>query len=433
MKTIRTEKADRIRLFSFEAPQMRAFHLTWITFFFCFFGWFGIAPLMPIIREDLGLTKGQIGNILIASVAVTVLARLVIGRLCDTIGPRLAYTALLLLGAIPLLTIGLANSYESFLLFRLAIGAIGASFVITQYHTSVMFAPKVVGTANAIAGGWGNLGGGVTNMVMPLVFAAFVGLGYTHHLAWRLAMIVPGVILLVLAFVYYRYTQDTPAGNYSELPQKAAGKTAPSGTFWAAARDRRVWILFLAYGACFGIEITFDNVAALYFVDHFHLGLTEAGILAGVFGLMNLFARALGGIFGDKMGNRYGVNGRVKILALFLVLEGIGIVLFSQAGNLTMAIITMLVFAMFLKMSNGATYSIVPFINKKALGSVSGIVGAGGNLGAVIAGFLFKSEGISYGEAFLYLGMAVVAVASITALVTFQKEKEVESTVLQAS
>jgi len=433
MKTIQTTKAERIKLLSFEAPHMRAFHITWITFFFCFFGWFGIAPLMPIVREDLGLTKGQIGNILIASVSVTILARLLIGRLCDTIGPRKAYTSLLILGALPVLGIGLANSYESFLLFRLAIGAIGASFVITQYHTSVMFAPKVVGTANAIAGGWGNLGGGVTNMLMPLVFAAFVGLGYTHHMAWRLAMIVPGLVLLVLAFVYYRYTQDTPAGNYSDMPKANSVKATKSGSFWAAARDPRVWILFLAYGACFGIEITFDNVAALYFVDTFHLGLTEAGILAGVFGLMNLFARALGGIFGDKMGNRYGVNGRVKILALFLVLEGIGIVLFSQTSNLTMAIIAMLGFAMFLKMSNGATYSIVPFINKQALGSVSGIVGAGGNLGAVIAGFLFKSERISYGEAFLYIGLAVIVVASITALVTFQKEKEVASTVLQAS
>src|SRR5689334_12720174 len=126
MEKIQTGKAERIRLLSFSGPQMRAFHLTWITFFFCFFGWFGIAPLMPIVREDLGLTKPQIGNIIIASVSVTILARLVIGRLCDTIGPRLSYTFLLMLGAIPLLGIGLANSYESFLLFRLAIGAIGA-------------------------------------------------------------------------------------------------------------------------------------------------------------------------------------------------------------------------------------------------------------------------------------------------------------------
>ena len=61
---------------------------------------------------------------------------------------------------------------KSFLFFRLLIGAIGASFVVTQYHTSVMFAPNVVGTANAASAGWGNSGGGVTQSVMPWVLAA---------------------------------------------------------------------------------------------------------------------------------------------------------------------------------------------------------------------------------------------------------------------
>ena len=110
-----------------------------LTFFVCFFGWFGLAPLMPTIREDLGLTKPQIGNIIIASVSATIIARLLIGRLCDTWGPRKTYTTLLILGSIPVFLVGFANSYATFLLFRLAIGVIGASFVITQYHTSVMF------------------------------------------------------------------------------------------------------------------------------------------------------------------------------------------------------------------------------------------------------------------------------------------------------
>ena len=132
---------------------MRAFHLAWVSFFCAFFGWFGVAPLMVIVRDDLGLTKEQIGNTIIASVAATILARLVIGWLCDRLGPRLVYTGLLMVGSIPVMTIGLAQNYESFLLFRLAIGVIGASFVITQYHTSLMFAPNVVGTANATTAG----------------------------------------------------------------------------------------------------------------------------------------------------------------------------------------------------------------------------------------------------------------------------------------
>src|SRR3954471_4384341 len=125
--TTLTSKASRINLLDFKSPQMRAFHITWMTFFLCFFGWFGIAPLMPIVRKDLALTQGQIGNIMIASVAITVFARLFFGWLCDKIGPRLSYTILLIFGSIPVMTIGFSNSYESFLLFRLAIGVIGAS------------------------------------------------------------------------------------------------------------------------------------------------------------------------------------------------------------------------------------------------------------------------------------------------------------------
>ena len=78
------------------------------------------------------------------------MARLVIGWLCDRFGPRLTYAWLLILGSLPVMGIGFAHDFQTFLIFRLLIGLIGASFVITQYHTSVMFAPNVVGTANAV-------------------------------------------------------------------------------------------------------------------------------------------------------------------------------------------------------------------------------------------------------------------------------------------
>src|SRR5258708_20629878 len=170
-------KATRIRLADFSSAPMRAFHMSWIAFFLCFFGWFGIAPLMPVIRQELHLSKAQIGNLTIASVAITVLVRLFIGCLCDHIGPRRPSTWLLILGSLPVMAVGLAHDYTTFLIFRLAIGAIGASFVITQYHTSVMFAPNIVRTANATAAGWGNLGGVVTQMGMPLLVSPFVAFG----------------------------------------------------------------------------------------------------------------------------------------------------------------------------------------------------------------------------------------------------------------
>ncbi len=409
---------NRLNVLSLKGIQMKTFHITWLTFFFCFFAWFGIAPLMPLVKKQLGLTKDQLGNIQIASVSATIIARLLIGRWIDKWGPRLVYTWLLIVCAIPVMCIGLSNSYQSFLLFRLAIGVIGASFVITQFHTSVMFAPSIKGTANATAGGFGNAGGGATNFFMPLIAAAMVGAGWVStENSWRLAMVVPGVLLLIMAALYYNYTTDLPQGNFSENPQQ---QKTNKNTFLLAAKDYRTWILAIAYGACFGVEITVDNFAAIYFKDKYGASLVMAGIVASIFGWINLFARPLGGIVADKIGKKYGFDGKTMLLSILLLLEGAGIVWFAQAGQLSMAIVMMFFFGLSLKMANGATYSLVPFVNTEAVGSVAGIVGAGGNIGAMLIGFLFKymavkvsADIIDYSKAFSTLGYIVLVIGVV--------------------
>lgn len=412
--------------------------MSWFAFFLCFFAWFGIAPLMKIVRDEMSLTKEQIGWCIIGSVSVTVVARLFIGWLCDRIGPRLSYTWLLIVGAIPVMAVGFASDYTSFLFFRVAIGVIGASFVITQYHTSLMFAPNCVGTANATTAGWGNLGGGVTQIVMPMVFALFVGtLALSPEVGWRASMFVAGLLCAITGVAYYFLTQDTPDGNFSDL--RASGqmpeKKAVKGTFGEACRDRRVWVLFVIYGACFGLELTINNVAALYFVDYFEYfqnmdtvkAVSIAGAIAGLFGLMNVFARTLGGYFGDKCGEKWGLSGRVKWLFVVLFCEGLALMMFSRMNILMFAIPSLLLFSLFVQMAEGATFTVVPFINKRALGSVAGIVGAGGNAGAVAAGFLFKTSAITWPTALFILGGLVTCVSFMAFAVNFSEAAETEA------
>lgn len=421
-------KAVKLDLLDFKTAPMRAFHVTWFSFFLCFFGWFGIAPLMPLIREDLGLTKTQIGNTIIASVAVTALIRLIMGWLCDKIGPRRAYSGLLILGSLPVMAIGLSQNYETFFWFRLAIGAIGASFVITQYHTSVMFAPNCVGTANATAAGWGNSGGGAAQMVMPMILAALLSLGVSESLGWRLSMVVPGVVLFIMGILYCRLTKDYPKGDLSELKAKGLvpARIKTRGSFLAAVKDRRAGALFIIYGACFGVELTINNIAALYFTDTFHLSIGQVGVVAGLYGSMNIFTRALGGIISDRCATKSGLKGRVLFLGIVLLSAGTGLIIFSQMTVLPLAIAAMMIVGLFAQMSSGATYSIVPFVNKKALGAVAGIVGAGGNVGAVLFGFLFRMEGVSYATALFWLGFVVMGCSVFSLLVKFSPETEKE-------
>jgi len=417
MQMTSTLKADRIRLLSFSSPPMRAFHMSWIGFFCCFFAWFGMAPLMAIVRREMQLTPAQVGNIIIASVAGTILARLGIGWVCDRFGPRLTYTWLLIIGALPVMSVGLARDYQSFLIFRLAIGAIGASFVVTQYHTSVMFARNCVGTANAMTAGWGNMGGGVAQLVMPLIFSLFVTLGFSEFWGWRLAMLVPGALMLVTGLCYWMFTQDGPEKGKCQ-------STKPRGSFVEACRDPRVWALALIYGGCFGIEITIHNVAALYFTDNFGAGLRSAGAIVGAFGMLALFARALGGFLSDRINLRFGLPGRVAFLASALLTEGTLLILFSRVTSMSLAVSMLLMFGLFVHISCGATYAVIPFINRKSVGSVAGIVGAGGNVGAVLSGFLFQGQ-LPWATVFLLLGVAVTISSCLALLVRFDRQQEI--------
>jgi len=65
-------------------------------------------------------------------------------------------------------------------------------------------------------------------------------------------------------------------------------------------------------------------------------------------------------------------------------------------------------------------------VNEKNVGLVSGIVGAGGNVGGMLFGFLFKSQSISYVQAFTYIGFIVMAVSVIILVTRFYKVETVE-------
>ncbi|NNG09763.1 MAG: MFS transporter, partial [Arenibacter sp.] len=258
MKQLASTKATKLELLNFKSLPTRTFWITSIAFFTCFFAWFGIVPFMPDVVKDLGLTPSQKWNSIILAVSGTVFARLLIGKLCDKYGPRLCYTYLLILGAIPVILLGFVQTPLQFLVCRLFIGFIGASFVITQFHTSIMFAPNIVGTANATSAGWGNLGGGANRLGMPLIAAAVVSFGISEEIAWRYSMVIAGIICFSMGIIYFYFTQDTPEGNYKELKKegKMPNLKKDEVPFLDTLKDYRVWILFLVYAACFGIELT---------------------------------------------------------------------------------------------------------------------------------------------------------------------------------
>ena len=97
--------------------------------------------------------------------------------------------------------------------------------------------------------------------------------------------------------------------------------------------------------------------------------------------------------------------------------------LFSQVRGLYAAIVSLMLCGLFVHMAAGATFAVAPFFNRRAQGSVAGIVGAGGNVGAVLSGLLFKSGGLSWPSAFFLMG-AAVTLGSFASLCITQRDIE---------
>ncbi len=256
-----------------------------------------------------------------------------------------------------------------------------------------MFSPNVVGTANATAAGWGNLGGGVTQIFMiSVLFNPMVSSGMPANTAWRVAMIVPAVLFLICAATMKLLCWDTPTAKRFDV--SVTGKTQKP-SLWdyvVVLKDIRVIVIIFQYSACFGTELAMNNQLATHFRTYFQMDAADASALAGAFGLMNLFARSLGGITSDILFKYVGFRGRIwaQFLALFfeaVFLFCFGMVDSSQPWYVALAVL--ICFSLFVQMAEGTSYGIVPFMNKQQLAVVSALVGAGGNLGAVIAGFCF--------------------------------------------
>ncbi|CAB9529328.1 affinity nitrate transporter 2 [Seminavis robusta] len=385
-------KATKLKICSFARPHMRAFHYSWWSFFIAFFIWFSIAPLLPEVRKTLDLSKKDVWTTNIVAVTGDIVMRFMFGAVTDKWGARLPMGFVLIAASIPTSMTGLVNSLTGLIFLRLFIGIAGSSFVMCQCWSTRMFSKDIVGVANGLVGGWGNVGGGVTQIVMgTLLFPLFRDQFFDGDAekAWRTVCIVPAIVAATTAIIVVTTSEDCPDGNYKQLKKDGRmPEVSASASFRSGAIDFNTWLLYLQYACCFGVELTMNNFTATYFVDKFALSTESASAIASIFGFMNIFARGLGGFTSDKFMNKYNMRGRIFWQATTLIMEGIS--------------------------AEGSTYGIVPYVNPTAPGAVAGIVGAGGPTGAVLFGLGFRQiENVRHAY---YLMASIVIVSGVSCL-----------------
>ncbi|KAJ3054032.1 High-affinity nitrate transporter 2.1 [Rhizophlyctis rosea] len=458
-------KALAIHLFSLNTPHMRAFHLSWLGFFSAFTAWFALNPLLKsTIAPDLGITAGDVASSDIANVGSTIFFRLAVGFVTDKVGPRNAMAAILIGGAIPLVLTGLVRNLSGLLAVRAFVGLLGATFVPCQYWTTAFFAKKIVGTANAVVGGWGNMGGGATFLIMPHVYNGIRRTGLSVHDAWRVSLVVPTAICLIVAGLVFFIGTDGPeatlpvAASLDSDSDDEVVVNADGSTSFMIKEDRKkdasaatlhevntvsvppaktltfkekamplvkalatptIIVMMFQYACSFGVEISVDSQIGHYLQSHFKgsLDQTMAGNIGSVFGMMNLFSRASGGMLSDFFQRKFGIKGRIAIQTFLLAANGCALLAFSYLEALGPAVAAMVFFSYFCQAACGSTFGIVPYIAQGGMGAASGLVGAGGTLGGFVFNIVFKKYIDTPNMGFRVMAVTVLVSAVCSAIV----------------
>ena len=402
------DRALEIKLFSLRRPHMRGLHCAWFSFFLAFMIWFAPAPLLKEIQDTLGLTKAQVWTSSITNDCTAIVMRIIMGPVCDKFGARLPMAWVLVVAAIPTAMVGFVESAFGLSLIRFFIGIAGSSFVMSQFWPSRMFAREIAGTANGIVGGWGNLGGAWTQVFMgAILFPAFENYFGSSEKSWRTICIIPASMAFVWGLILPWVSDDAPMGNYKEMKKKGTMDCVYFTTSLRSGATRNTWILFIQYASCFGVELVMNNAAVLYFSHEFGLETEKAATLGFIYGSMNIFARALGGLFSDQLNVKIGMRGRLWLQTLLLITEGCLILVFAFTKTLASAVVVMCLFSICTQAAEGAIYGVVPYVSKLYTGAVAGFVGSGGNVGSVVYGFGFRS--LEYNHAFIMMGSIVIA------------------------
>jgi NNP family nitrate/nitrite transporter-like MFS transporter len=350
---------------------------------------------------------------------------------------------------------------------RLALGVVGAGFVVGIRMVSRWFDPEDLGTAEGVYGGWGNFGSAAAALALPGVASIVAG----GAGGWRWGIGVAGVIAAAYGVVYWFAAEDAPAPAAApgrrisalavpsrsavaglvllQLPVaaalaivawrvQAAGVLSAGGLavalavvaaylvwqVWLVLRTnegvlrgeppvhdyafRSVVLLCLAYGITFGAELTVVSLLPTFFADTFGLHIGAASAAGSAFAFTNLVTRPGGGLISDITGDRR----RWVVLALAgTALSFAVLALIDGSWPLAAGIAVVALASVFVQGGNGAVFAMVPLVHEPMSGQIAGLAGSYGNIGGIAFSSLLVASHDDTRLLFLIVAGAAAAVA----------------------
>lgn len=266
-----------------------------LAFGVCFAAWMmnGVLVTYLVDHRLYEWDRAQMGWLIGLPVLTGSLLRLPVGMLTDRYGGRPVYAVLMIVSALGIHGMSLANDYGEFLVASLAFGISGASFAVGVAYTSVWFPRERQGTALGLFG-MGNIGAAVTSFGAPRILEVLTRGGQDPE-GWRTLPRLYAALLVATAVLFWLTTHSR------KIPQD---RTLSFGQRLAPLRNIRVWRFGLYYFLVFGAFVALSQWLIPYYLNVYQMDVATAGMMAAMFSLPSSLMRAVGGWLSDRHGPR---------------------------------------------------------------------------------------------------------------------------------
>ena len=295
-----------------------------------------LSPVLGSLVEPLGATTANIGLMMSAFTAPSILVIPVAGVLSDRHGRRPVLIFGLLWFGLAGTAIALVSTFRAALVLR-AIQGVGFAALTPIIITSL--GDLYTGTKEATAQGLRFTGSGLSQTIFPLAAGVLVGA------AWQYPFLLYAVAFPIAAVVYVQF--EEPIEETAD-EESDAGIRAQLGDLRALVAHRRAWTMVIARGtanlAWFGF-LTYNSILVVNV-----LGYTpaEAGVLAALASLTYALAATQAGrisaLFDDRLypliatNLSMGAGLALVFLARSLAVAAVGVVFMGIGFGLVLSI-----------------------------------------------------------------------------------------------
>jgi sugar phosphate permease len=327
----------------------------------------GIALLLPLIRQDLGLSFTQGGSLAAATTLVYALMQIPAGYLSDRFSPKRLFVIGVLGSTVLSLTFALVDTYWQAL----------ANQTLSGFFRALLFTPGMALLTNwfpsnrrATATGLYLVGGMSGSVIFNIAGPLIVALS-----DWRVAFISVASLGIIASLILLKFGKESPT-------QPARRKESILEAF-KLFRYRIMWICgglqFVRFATMQGITYWLPSLL----MNENVIPLRYAGFIIAAQAILVAPSNILGGYVSDRLKNP------ILVITVSLIVLGITAMLLVSVHNIALLILVIVINAIFLQMYFGPLFSIpVEILGVRKAGIATGFSNFFANIGAFSATYL---------------------------------------------